>query len=335
MENEKLILTQEWDKTFAKNENVNHEKVTFHNRYGITLAADLYKPKNAAGKLPALALSGPFGAVKEQSSGFYAQEMASRGFLAMAYDPSFTGESGGAVKDTADPAISSEDFSAAVDYLSSRDDVDADKIGVIGICGHGGFALNAAAMDTRIKASVISTMYDMTRVNANGYFDSMSEDERYALREQLSAARTADYKNGSYGKPDPSAGAPEGEIPQFVKDYMAYYAPGGRAFHERAINFSRGWVNTYNWNLVNMPILKYTNEIRNAVLMIHGEKAHSLYFSQDAYRDMTTGGGEKWAANKELVIIPGANHTDLYDGGENQDKIPFDKIESFLKQYLA
>lgn len=336
MKNEELKLTQEWDKTFKQSDKVNYSKVTFHNRYGITLAADLYVPKNAQVKLPAIAVSGPFGAVKEQASGLYAQTMAERGFLTIAFDPSFTGESGGAIRDTADPAISTEDFSAAVDYLSCRDDVDADKISIIGICGWGGFALNAAAMDTRIKATVTSTMYDMTRVSAYGYFDANDENARYAMKEQLSAIRTADYKNGSYSKPDMSASSDSAEeIPQFVKDYMAYYAPGiGRAYHERAVNFSRAWVNTSTWNLINMLILQFTKEIRNAVLMIHGEKAHSRYFSEDAFKNMTTGEGEKWAANKELMIIPGANHTDLYDGGDN-NYIPFDKIESFIRKAIG
>lgn len=331
---EKLNLVQEWDKTFEKNDKVAHEKVTFFNRYGITLAADLYKPVNASGKLSAIAVSGPFGAVKEQASGYYAQEMASRGFLTIAYDPSFTGESGGNVRDTADPAISSEDFSAAVDFLSSRDAVDVEKIGVIGICGHGGFALNAAAQDPRIKATVTSTMYDMTRVTAQGYFDAMSEDDRYAMREQLAKARTADYKAGGARKPETVPDDPNAEVPQFVQDYAAYYAPGGRAFHKRAINFNLGWVTTSTWNLANMTILNYSKEIRNAVLMIHGEKAHSLYFSQDAFKNMTSGSGEKWAANKELMIIPEANHTDLYDGGVDHKYIPFDKLESFFNTNL-
>jgi fermentation-respiration switch protein FrsA (DUF1100 family) len=330
MTEEKLALTQAWDKTFPQNNDVDHRKITFHNRYGITLAADLYQPKNAQGKLAALAVCGPFGAVKEQASGLYAQEMASRGFLTIAFDPSFTGESGGTVRDTADPAINSEDFSAAVDFLSVQDNVDPEKIGIIGICGWGGFALNAAAMDTRIKATVTSTMYDMTRVSAKGYFDATTEDARYVMRQQLAAARTADYRNGTYSKPDGSA-AGNAEIPQFVKDYMAYYAPDGRAFHKRAVNFSRGWVNTSAWNLINMPILQYTKEIRNPVLMIHGEKAHSRYFSEDAYKDMTTGEGEKWAANKELLIVPGAVHTDLYD---RKEFIPFDRIEEFFRKNL-
>lgn len=328
---EGLNLTQEWDKTFPQSDKVNHSKVTFHNRYGITLAADLYTPKNAEGKLPAIAVCGAFGAVKEQPSGLYAQKMAERGFLTIAFDPSFTGESGGAARDVADPAINSEDFSAAVDYLSSRRDVDADKISIIGICGWGGFALNAAAIDTRIKATVTSTMYDMTRLNAFGYNDAVDEDARYAMKEQLAAARTADYKIGTYAKPDMSVAAEiTEETPQFYKDYVAYYAPEvGRAFHERAVNFSRGWVNTSAWNLINMPILQYTKEIRNPVLMIHGEKAHSCYFTKDAYANMTSGEGEKWAANKEMLIIPDAVHTDLYD---NLDVIPFDKIEEFIRK---
>lgn len=334
--NEVLNLTQEWDKTFPKSDKVDHSKVPFHNRYGITLAADLYVPKKAEGRLPAIAVCGPFGAVKEQCSGLYAQTMAERGFLTIAFDPSFTGESGGAVRDTADPAINSEDFSAAVDYLSCRDDVDPEKISIIGICGWGGFALNAAAIDTRIKATVTSTMYDLTRVSAYGYFDSIDENARYTMRQQLAAARTADYKNGTCSKPDMSAApASTEEPPQFVKDYMAYYAPGiGRAYHERAVNFSRGWVNTSAWNLINMPVLQFTKEIRNAVLMIHGEKAHSRYFSEDAFKNMTTGAGEKWAENKELMIIPGANHTDLYDGG-GKDYIPFDKIEEFIRTAIG
>jgi len=334
MYEEELVLTQEWDKTFPKSDKVDHSKVTFHNRYGITLAADLYVPKNAEGRLPAIAVCGPFGAVKEQCSGLYAQTMAERGFLTIAFDPSFTGESGGTVRDTADPAINTEDFSAAVDYLSCREDVDPEKISIIGICGWGGFALNAAAMDTRIKATVTSTMYDMTRVSAYGYFDSTDENARYAMRQQLAAARTADYKNGTYAKPDMSITSESTEEPpQFVKDYMAYYAPGiGRAFHPRAVNFSRTWVNTSTWNLINMPILQYTKEIRNPVLMIHGEKAHSCYFSRDAFANMTSGEGEKWAGNKELMIIPNAVHTDLYD---NLDVIPFDKIESFIRMAIG
>jgi fermentation-respiration switch protein FrsA (DUF1100 family) len=330
MTEEKLNLTSTWDKVFPENDKVSHRKVTFHNRYGITLAADMYMPKNAQGKLAAIAVAGPFGAVKEQSSGLYAQEMASRGFLTIAFDPSFTGESGGAVRDVADPSINTEDFSAAVDFLSVQENVDPEKIGIIGICGWGGFALNTAAIDTRIKATVTSTMYDMTRVTANGYFDSMDEDARYALREQLNAQRTADYKSGTYAKPDAAAADPNAEVPQFVKDYAAYYA-APRGHHERAVNFSRGWVTTSPLSLLNMPILQYTKEIRNPVLMIHGEKAHSLYFSKDAYKNMTSGSGAKWAANKELMIIPGANHTDLYD---KMDVIPFDKIESFFTANL-
>lgn len=329
---EELRLTQDWDKVFPQNPKVEHQKVTFVNRYGITLAADMYKPKDAKGALAALAICGPFGAVKEQASGFYAQEMAARGFLTIAFDPSFTGESGGQVRDTADPAINTEDFSAAVDYLSVLDNVNPDKIGIIGICGWGGFALNASAIDTRIKATVTSTMYDMTRVTAFGYFDATTEKSRHEAKKQLAAFRTSDYKNGVHDKPNMEAMPSNVELPQFVKDYMAYYAPSiGRAFHPRAINFSRGWVNTSTWNLYNQPILQYTKEIRGAVLMIHGEKAHSRYFSEDAYKNMTSGEGEKWASNKTLMIIPGANHTDLYD----QVKfIPFDKIEDFFNNNL-
>ena len=320
---EKLELTNEWDKVFPQSDKVNHSKVTFHNRYGVTLAADLYVPKNATGKLAAIAVSGPFGAVKEQSSGLYAQTLAERGFLIIAFDPSFTGESGGQPRYVASPDINTEDFCAAVDYLSTRDDVDPERIGILGICGWGGMALNAAAIDTRIKATVTSTMYDMSRVNANGYFDSMDADQRYELRRQLNAQRTVDYRNGSYeragGVVDPlPAGAP-----QFVKDYYAYYKTP-RGYHKRSLNSNDGWNKTSSLSFINMPILTYSNEIRSAVLMIHGEKAHSCYFSRDAFKKLT-------GDNKELLIIPGANHTDLYD---NLKVIPFDKIESFFREYL-
>lgn len=323
MENQKLELVQEWDKTFPQSDKVNHSKVTFHNRYGITLAADLYVPKDAEGKLPAIAVAGPFGAVKEQAAGLYAQTMAERGYLTIAFDPSYTGESGGEPRYVASPDINTEDFSAAVDFLSVQDNVDADKIGIIGICGWGGMALNAAAIDTRIKATVTSTMYDMSRVTANGYFDSMTEDQRYAMREQLNAQRTEDYKNGTYalagGLPD---AVPE-EAPFFLKDYFDYYKTD-RGYHVRSLNSNGGWNKTSSLSFMNMPIHSYAAEIRNAVLVIHGEKAHSVYFSQDAFKKLK-------GDNKELMIIPGAVHTDLYD---KLEVIPFDKIEEFFQTNL-
>ena len=320
---EKLELTNEWDKVFPQSDKVNHSKVTFHNRYGVTLAADLYVPKNTTGKLAAIAVSGPFGAVKEQSSGLYAQTLAERGFLTIAFDPSFTGESGGQPRYVASPDINTEDFCAAVDYLSTRDDVDPERIGILGICGWGGMALNAAAIDTRIKATVTSTMYDMSRVNANGYFDSMDADQRYELRRQLNAQRTVDYRNGSYERAGGVVDPLPADAPQFVKDYYAYYKTS-RGYHKRSLNSNDGWNKTSSLSFINMPILTYSNEIRSAVLMIHGEKAHSCYFSRDAFKKLT-------GDNKELLIIPGANHTDLYD---NLKVIPFDKIESFFREYL-
>lgn len=322
MENEKLTLTQEWDKTFSRSEKVDHRKITFHNRYGITLAADMYTPKDHEGPLPAIAVSGPFGAVKEQASGLYAQTMAERGFLTIAFDPSYTGESGGEPRYVASPDINTEDFCAAVDFLSVQENVDPEKIGIIGICGWGGMALNAAAIDTRIKATVTSTMYDMSRVTANGYFDAMSEDDRYKLREQLNQQRIQDYKNGSYalagGLPEE---APE-DAPFFVKDYVAYYKH--RAYHKRSLNSNGGWNTTSSLSFMNMPLLSYAGEIRNAVLVIHGEKAHSCYFSRDAFKKLK-------GDNKELMIIPGAVHTDLYD---DVDVIPFDRITEFFNEYL-
>lgn len=320
---EKLELTNEWDKVFPQSDKVNHSKVTFHNRYGVTLAADLYVPKNATGKLAAIAVSGPFGAVKEQSSGLYAQILAERGFLTIAFDPSFTGESGGQPRYVASPDINTEDFCAAVDYLSTRDDVDPERIGILGICGWGGMALNAAAIDTRIKATVTSTMYDMSRVNANGYFDSMDADQRYELRRQLNAQRTVDYRNGSYERAGGVVDPLPADAPQFLKDYYVYYKTP-RGYHKRSLNSNDGWNKTSSLSFINMPILTYSNEIRSAVLMIHGEKAHSCYFSRDAFKKLT-------GDNKELLIIPGANHTDLYD---NLKVIPFDKIESFFREYL-
>lgn len=318
-----LAMTSEWDKTFPKSEKVDHKKVTFHNRYGITLAADMYVPKNVTGKMPAIAVCGPFGAVKEQSSGLYAQTMAERGFLTIAFDPSFTGESGGEPRYVASPDINTEDFSAAVDFLSVQDNVDPEKIGIIGICGWGGMALNTAAIDTRIKATVASTMYDMTRVIANGYFDSMDADARYEARKALNAQRTADYKNGSY---ELSGGVPDtlpDDAPFFVKDYFAYYKTE-RGYHKRSLNSNGGWNKTSAFSFMNMPILSYSDEIRSAVLMIHGEKAHSVYFSKDAFAKLK-------GDNKELMIIPGAVHTDLYD---RTDIIPFDKMTEFFQKNL-
>ena len=321
---EKLNLTQEWDKVFLKSEKVDHRKVPFRNRYGITLAADLYTPKGAEGKLPAIAVSGPFGAVKEQSSGLYAQKMAELGFLTLAFDPSYTGESGGTPRYVASPDINTEDFCAAVDFLSVQENVDPERIGIIGICGWGGMAINAAAMDTRIKATAAMTMYDMTRVNANGYFDSENTaDARYAKKQAMNAQRTADYKNGTYalagGVVDP---LPE-DAPQFVKDYYGYYKTQ-RGYHPRSLNSNGGWNVTSSLSFMNMPILQYAGEIRSAVLLVHGEKAHSRYFSEGAYEKLT-------GDNKELMIIPGANHVDLYD---NLAAIPFEKLRSFFEEYL-
>ena len=314
-----LTLTQEWDKTFPQSENVDHSKATFHNRYGITLAADLYVPKGAFGKLPAIAVCGPFGAVKEQASGLYAQTMAERGFLTIAFDPSFTGESGGAPRYMASPDINTEDFQAAVDFLSLRDDVDPEKIGVIGICGWGGLALNAAALDTRIKVAIASTMYDMSRVNANGYFDAeASEEARYAKRKTLNAQRITDYKNGEYALGGVADPLPE-DASSFVKDYYDYYKTP-RGYHPRPLNSNGGWNITGCMSFLNQPILAYTDEIRSAVL----EKARSCYFSKDAFAKLT-------GDNKELLIIPNAVHTDLYD---QTDVIPFDKLVDFFQKNL-
>ena len=321
---EKLTLTTEWDKTFPKSDTVNHRKITFHNRYGITLAADLYEPKNASGKFPAIAVCGPFGAVKEQASGLYAQTMAERGFLTIAFDPSFTGESGGTPRYVASPDINTEDFQAAVDFLSVQDNVDPDKIGIIGICGWGGMALNAAAIDTRIKATVASTMYDMPRVNAKGYFDAEdSEEARHEKREALNAQRTIDYKNNSYARAGGVVDPLPDDVPSFVKDYHAYYKTE-RGYHPRSLNSNDGWNVTSSLSFLNMPILQYSDEIRSAVLLIHGEEAHSCYFSRDAYQKLR-------GDHKELMIIPGAVHTDLYN---QVNIIPFDKMEAFFKQYL-
>ncbi|WP_074522285.1 alpha/beta hydrolase [Lachnospira pectinoschiza] len=321
---ETLNLTTEWDKTFAKSEKVDHSKITFHNRYGITLAADMYVPKNATGKLPAIAVSGPFGAVKEQCSGLYAQEMAERGYLTIAFDPSYTGESGGQPRYVASPDINTEDFCAAVDFLSVQENVDPERIGILGICGWGGMALNAAAIDPRIKATAAMTMYDMSRVTANGYFDAENtEEQRYEKRKVMSAQRTVDYRNDSYalagGVVDP---LPE-DAPKFVKDYFAYYKTD-RGYHKRSLNSNGGWNVTSPLSLLNMPLLTYIEEIRNAVLLVHGEEAHSYYFSKDAYARLK-------GDNKEFISIPGASHIDLYD---QKAIIPFDKIEEFYKKNM-
>ncbi len=328
---EELKLVNEWDKTFPKSDKVEHSKVTFVNRYGITLAADMYVPKRRQGKLPAIAVSGPFGAVKEQCSGLYAQTMAERGFLSIAFDPSFTGESGGNVRFMASPDINTEDFMAAVDFLSLNELVDPDRIGILGICGWGGMALNTAALDIRIKATAASTMYDMTRVNAKGYFDSAdSEEARYEAKKAMCAQRLEDLKNGEYklggGVVDP---LPE-DAPFFVADYYDYYKTD-RGYHARSLNSNGGWNVIGCQSFVNQPILQYINEIRSAVLILHGDKAHSCYFSRDAYANMIK--DSKYTDNKELLIIPDAVHTDLYDGGR-KDAIPFDKLESFYREYL-
>lgn len=320
----KSLKDNNWDKTFAKSDKVEVQKVSFKNRYGITLIGDLYTPKEKSKeKMSAIAVSGPFGAVKEQASGLYAQTLAERGYVTLAFDPSYTGESGGEPRDVASPDINTEDFSAAVDYLSNLDYVNPDKIGIIGICGFGGFGLNAAAIDTRIKATVPVTMYDMTRVTARGYFDSMDENARYQLKKQLNKQRTEDFKNGTYAK---AQGLPDkltGEEPQFVKDYYGYYKTQ-RGFHKRSINSNGNWNMTSSLSLINMPILQYSDEIKSAVLIVHGEKAHSRYFGEDAFKRLK-------GDNKELYIVKDANHVDLYD---NLEKIPFDKIESFFNVYL-
>lgn len=320
----KLSLTQEQDKVFPKSDKVDHKKVTFHNRYGITLAADMFTPKSVVGKLPAIAVSGPFGTVKEQSSGLYAQKMAEYEFLTIAFDPSFTGESGGSPRYVASPDINTEDFCAAVDFLSVQEDVDSERIGIIGICGWGGMAINAAAQDTRIKATASMTMYDMTRVNANGYFDNENTPEaRFAKKLAMNTQRTEDYKNGSYSLAGGVVGPLPDNAPQFVKDYYAYYKTE-RGYHPRSLNSNNGWNVTSPLSFMNMPILQYAAEIRSAVLLVHGEKAHSRYFSEGAYEKMA-------GDNKELLIIPGASHVDLYD---NLDVIPFEKLNSFFNMHL-
>ena len=336
---ENLKLEKNWDKVFPQSNKVNHQKITFVNRYGITLAADMYTPKNYSGKLPALAVAGAFGAVKEQISGFYAQTMAERGFLTIAFDPSFTGESGGYPRFVASPDINTEDFQAAVDFLSTQENVDANKIGIIGICGWAGLALNAAAIDTRIKATVVTTMYDMSRVIANGYFDYDKDEEtlkqeRMQNRINLNNQRTADYKAKKYARAGGVVEDPS-EFPQFVKDYYDYYKTE-RGYHKRSLNSNGGWNVTSGLSFMNMPQLSYSNEIENPVLMIHGENAHSRYFSEDAFYNMTgvkRSGLDTTAGNKELLIIPGASHCDLYDGG-GKNAIPFDKIENFFKKNL-
>lgn len=321
---EKLSLTQEWDKVFPQSNQIDHRKITFYNRYGIMLAADMYIPKNTSGKLPAIAISGPFGAVKEQSSGLYAQKMAEYGFLAIAFDPSFTGESGGSPRYVASPDINTEDFCAAVDFLSVQENVDTDRIGIIGICGWGGMAINAAAQDTRIKATAAMAMYDMTRVNANGYFDRENTPEaRFAKKLAMNTQRTEDYKNGSYALAGGVIDPLPDDSPQFVKDYYTYYKTE-RGYHPRSLNSNNGWNVTSPLSFMNMPILRYAAEIRSAVLLVHGEKAHSRYFSEGVYEKLT-------GDNKELLIIPGASHVDLYD---NLEVIPFEKLNSFFNMHL-
>lgn len=321
---EKLNLTQEWDKVFPQSNKIDHKKITFYNRYGVTLAADMYIPKNTSGKLPAIAISGPFGAVKEQSSGLYAQKMAEYGFLTIAFDPSFTGESGGSPRYVASPDINTEDFCAAVDFLSVQENVDTDRIGIIGICGWGGMAINAAAQDTRIKATAAMTMYDMTRVNANGYFDSENTPEaRFAKKQAMNVQRTEDYKNGSYALAGGVVDPLPDDAPQFVKDYYAYYKTE-RGYHPRSLNSNNGWNVTSSLSFMNMPVLQYAAEIRSAVLLVHGEKAHSRYFSEGTYERLT-------GDNKELLIIPGASHVDLYD---NLEVIPFEKLNNFFSEHL-
>ena len=328
---EELILTRKWDKVFPKSEAVVHSKVTFVNHFGITLAADMYVPKNANRKLPAIAVSGPFGACKEQSSGLYAQEMAKRGFLAIAFDPSFTGESGGYPRAMHSPDIDVEDFQAAVDFLCVQKNVDPERIGIIGICGWGGMALQTACVDTRIKATVTSTMYDMSRVAGNGYFDAADNEEaRHQMRLAVNAQRTRDYLSGDYARQGGVVDPLPEDAPYFVKDYYDYYKTP-RGYHPRSLNSNDGWTVNTNTSLMNTRLFTYSKEIRSAVLMIHGDKAHSCYMSRDAYADMVK--DSKYADNKELYIIPGASHTDLYDGG-GKDAIPFDKIESFFETYM-
>ena len=332
MKTAELNLVQEWDKTFPKSDKVDHKKVVFANHFGISLAADMYIPKNKEGKLPAIAVSGPFGAVKEQASGLYAQTMAERGFLTIAFDPSFTGESGGSPRYMHSPDIDVEDFQAAVDFLSVQDNVDPEKIGIIGICGWGGMALQTACIDTRIKATVTSTMYDMSRVAGNGYFDSEdNEESRHKMRVMLNNQRTEDFRNGEYVRQGGVIDPLPDDAPYFVKDYHAYYKTP-RGYHARSLNSNEGWNATAGTSLMNTRLFTYSSEIRNAVLMIHGEKAHSCYMSRDAYADMVK--DSKYTDNKELYIIPEASHTDLYDGGEG-NYIPFDKMQEFFEKYFV
>lgn len=332
MQEEQLELTQAWDKVFPQSDKVEHEKITFHNRYGITLAADLYKPKDAHTPFAAIAVAGPFGAVKEQSSGLYAQQLAERGFLTIAFDPSYTGESGGQPRYVASPDINTEDFSAAVDYLSCRDDVDPERIGICGICGWGGMALSAAENDPRIKATVASTMYDMTRVNAKGYFDAEDTKEaRNALRAQMAAQRTEDYRTGTYKRAGGVVDPLPADAPQFLADYYDYYKTP-RGYHPRSLNSNEGWNVTSNLPFLNLPLLTYLDEIDNAVLIIHGEKAHSSYFGKDAFARLSQNKGDYEHANKNLIIVPGASHCDLYD---QLDKIPFDAMQAFYEEYLG
>ena len=322
--NKEIILKQNWDKVFKKNEKVNHKKVTFKNHFGITLAADMYTPKDVSGKLPAIAISGPFGAVKEQSSGLYAQELARRGFITIAFDPSFTGESSGTPRYMNSPDINVEDFQAAVDFLITQENVDEEKIGILGICGWGGIALQTACIDTRVKATITSTMYDMSRIAGNGYFDEQDNEEaRYQARIEINKQRTEDFKNQEYKLGGGVVDTLPEDAPWFVKDYYDYYKTK-RGYHKRSLNSNNGWNVTANTSLMNTRLFTYANEIRNAVLIIHGEKAHSCYMSKDAFKLLK-------GNNKELLIIPNAVHTDLYD---NMDIIPFDKIEDFLKTNL-
>lgn len=316
---QELTLTDEWDKVFPLSDEVNHRKVTFVNHFGITLAADLYEPKEYSGKLPAIAVCGPFGAVKEQSSGLYAQEMAKRGFIAIAFDPSFTGESGGHPRYFNSPDINVEDYQAAIDYLSVQDNVDSEKIGVIGICGWGGMALQTAALDTRIKATAAITMYDMSRNTALGYDDAIDEEGRYQARVNYNNQRTEDYRNGEYALAGALPEEAHEDAPQYLKDYVAYYKTE-RGYHPRALNSNDGWAATANGSLMNMRLFEYAPEIRSAVLLVHGEEAHSLMYSQSAYELLE-------GDNKELLTIPGASHTDLYD---QMDIIPFDRLEEFF-----
>ena len=326
-----LNMVQEWDKTFPQSDKVDHSKVTFHNRYGITLAADLYRPRNAEGKLAAIAMCGPFGAVKEQCAGLYAQTLAERGFLTIAFDPSFTGESGGSPRYMASPDINTEDFQAAVDYLSLRADVDPERIGILGICGWGGLALNTAALDTRVKATVASTMYDMARVNANGYFDAEdSEEARYNKKIALNTQRIRDYQSGEYALGGGVAEVVPEDAPFYVKDYHDYYKTQ-HSYHPRSLNSNGGWNVTGCMSFMNQPNLMYSHEIRSAVMILHGDAAHSFYFGKDAYDNMMKGNPNP--ENKELLVIPGATHTDLYDGG-GKDAIPFDRLETFFRTYL-